>query len=246
MTVAQETALSERFLTAWKRVERHLTDERASRRGEADMSAVLRRAEQARRVTPSVSEFLQACRKARNAYAHIVFDGYEGPVTLPPRPVVERLERIAAGLASPGRAVTVAPRAVTCTVGTPASRALDVMALNDLSQLPFRDPDGTWALFTRAHVSRLVHGRCTEGGLVLLDLSATVGDVVASVGSTPVTVLPWSSTAPEALEALEAALLLPDDEPGGYPAVLFHDEASDRTAIVTADDLPGLYDLLGR
>ena len=38
---------------------------------------------------------------ARNAYAHVSFDGYDGPVTHPPLEVVHRLERILASLRSP-------------------------------------------------------------------------------------------------------------------------------------------------
>jgi hypothetical protein len=240
--------LIDRFQIAWKRIEQHLVHER-SRPGTADMFETLRWAQQTRLISPSVEVFLQACRHVRNSYTHVVFDGYDGPVTFPPREVVERIERLGAGLLCPGRAVSVAPRATTCEASTPVHEALATMRRSDYSQLPYRHDRFGWVLFSRRQLAALVQGSTDSEGLSLLDLSISVGALADEplVGPTVPSILPRSATAAVALEELEAALLRPDDIPGGYPAVLILDDgAGAHPSILTADDLPGLYDLLGR
>ena len=101
--VSQATA-ADRFLTAWKRLEAETSSRwRASHRGtrEPDAAAILAWAERQHLLSGEAADFLHSCRAARNAYAHVSFDGYDGPVTHPPLEVVHRLERILASLRSP-------------------------------------------------------------------------------------------------------------------------------------------------
>lgn len=77
--------LDDRFLTAWKLLEQHLAEvwSEHERRAAPDAAALLRWAERRRLLSADTEDFLQGCRMARNAYAHVAFDGYRGPVTLP-------------------------------------------------------------------------------------------------------------------------------------------------------------------
>ncbi len=240
--------LATRFMTAWKRIENHLTNLPGMQKG--DMGQMLRWAERRRLITADAEDFLQACRRARNAYAHIAFEGYVGAVTLPPRSVVERLERLSIGLAFPGRAVSVASKARTCRDTDSVRTALDVMRAQDFSQVPYRHERHGWVLFTRRQVSAMVEAAADDSSTSLVDLSSTLREIGAdpAVGMTVPARLPWSATVTEALESFEQTLVTPDDQPGGYPAVLLVREPGDAAApaILTADDLPRLYQTLGR
>jgi hypothetical protein len=114
--VSQEGTAADRFLTAWKRLEAEIGSRwAATNRGvrEPDMAAMLAWAERQHLFSGEATDFLHSCRAARNAYAHVSFEGYDGPVTHPPLEVVHRLERILASMRSPVRLTSVAPRAVT-------------------------------------------------------------------------------------------------------------------------------------
>lgn len=116
--MSQAATAADRFLTAWKRLEAETTSRwRAAHKGARapDSASVLAWAERQHLVNGDAADFLHSCRAARNAYAHVSFEGYEGPVTHPPLEVVHRLERILATLRSPARLTSVAPRALTCS-----------------------------------------------------------------------------------------------------------------------------------
>lgn len=240
-----EAELAHRFLAAWKRVERHLVEVLVPASG--DMNQLLRLAERRRLLTPESEDFLQSCRRARNAYAHIGFDGYVGPVAVPPREVVHRLERLAVALTSPGRARSVASPARACEALDPVRCALDVMRRGDFSQVPYQHPGHGWVLFTREHVSAMVEAAVDQDGVATIDLTTSVVSAAASVGVVRPVVLGREASAAEALDAFERTLTVPDSEPGGYPALLLvGTRPDDPPSIITADDLPRLYDLLGR
>jgi hypothetical protein len=82
--VSQEGTAADRFLTAWKRLEAEIS----SRWGDAhkgtrepDTAAMLTWAERQHLMSDAAADFLHSCRAARNAYAHVSFEGYNGPVT---------------------------------------------------------------------------------------------------------------------------------------------------------------------
>lgn len=243
---------AERFLEAWKRVEHELVGAWRSAHPserEADVAAVLAWAEREHRVSPKIADFLQTCRQARNAYTHVSFGGYNGPVTHPPTEIVKRLERIATSLSCPAVLSSFAPRAFTCSADTPLAQALHVMGEQDFSQLPYRHPIHGWVLVTREQVSRWLEAEADADGAVITELSSPVRALAdhPAVGPVIVRHLTTSSTVIDGLQELEQALRTPDAEPGGYPVVLVSREAdTDVEWILTADDLPRLYGLLGR
>ena len=99
-----------------------------------------------RLVTRDMETFLQHCRSLRNAFAHVCFDGYSGPVAFPPRQVVMRLEKILERLRDPRKVGSVAAEARTCLPTTPLREALKMMHRHDFSQLPYRTSSvaGSW------------------------------------------------------------------------------------------------------
>jgi hypothetical protein len=107
---------AERFLSAWIRLENDLTSRYrdATSTSRADTTSVLRWAERTHLLSPGAVDFALHCRDARNAYAHVCFDGYDGPVTNPPSEVTQRLERLAATLRDPVHATSLAAVATTC------------------------------------------------------------------------------------------------------------------------------------
>lgn len=67
------------------------------------------------------------------------------------------------------------------------------------------------------------------------------------VGPVQPRLLEPDATLSHALKELEGALRTPDSEPGGYAVVLIHQQgASGSPWILASDDLPHLYNLLGR
>jgi hypothetical protein len=196
-----------------------------------------------------MEDFLQSCRQARNAYAHVAFDGYAGAVTLPPPPVVERLERIVASFRNPVKVTSVAVAAQTCDPATPLQHALRLMRQGDFSQLPYCHPDRGWLLVTRDQLARWLQVHADDSGLALVDLTQPVATLADDprVGPVQPRRVPPATLLAEAIDQLEEALHLPDHEPGGYPFLLV-DAAGSRTPpkVVSVDDLPQAYDLLGR
>ncbi len=247
----QATA-SDRFLTAWKRLEAETSSRwRAANKGtrEPDQAAILAWAERQHLVSGEAADFLHSCRVARNAYAHVSFEGYDGPVTHPPLEVVHRLERILASLRSPAKLSSVAARAVTCSASCTLRDALALMREHDFSQLPFRHRELGWILVTREQVSRWLEAESDDDGTALTDLTMPVSTLAdrADVGPVQPRLLGPDATLSEALKELEGALHTPDSQPGGYAIVLIgRKEPSAAPWILASDDLPHLYDLLGR
>jgi putative intracellular protease/amidase len=121
------------------------------------------------------------------------------------------------------------------------------MRRGDFSQLPFRRGED-WELITRDQIARWVESVTDADGVALLDLRIPVGEVTAAprVHTVRPATVAGDDPISRATEALEKALRTPDDVPGGYPAVLVIHGERTPPGILTADDLPGLYDLLGR
>lgn len=242
-----------RFLTAWKHLEHHLcTKWRSAHRQDpsstAAMERVLRWASEQHLISADTEDFLQRCREARNAYAHVAFDGYTGPVTLPPDAVVKRLEAVARSLRNPSRADQVAPTAVVCEASTPLRDALHQMRQNDFSQLPYLHPRMGWLLVTRDQVARWLEVEAETDPVVLMDLTHPVVQLADDprVGAVHPRFVRAGSTIAEALTELEGTLRQPDDEDGGYPAVLVGCSRDGDPRILAPDDLPRMYKLLGR
>jgi hypothetical protein len=250
--VSQEGTAADRFLTAWKRLEAEISlrwcDAHKGTR-EPDTAAMLTWAERQHLMSGATADFLHNCRAARNAYAHVSFEGYDGPVTHPPLEVVHKLERILASLCYPARLTSVAPRAVTCSASCTLRDALTLMRSQDFSQLPYLHDDLGWVLVTREQVSRWLEAETDAEGTALTDLTLPVSTLAdrPDVGPVQPRLLGPDATLSEALTELEGALRTPDSEPGGYAAVLIN--RKDRSAdpwILASDDLPRLYELLGR
>jgi CBS domain-containing protein len=247
--VSQATA-ADRFLTAWKRLEAEISSRwRASHKGTRDPDAVamLGWAEKEHLLSGETARFLHSCRVARNAYSHVSFEGYDGPVTLPPLEVVHRLERILASVLHPAGLSSVGARAVTCTPSCTLRNALALMREHDFSQLPYRHDELGWILVTREQVSRWLEAETDADGTALTDLMMSVSTLAdrPDVGPVLPRLLGSDATLAEALKELEGALHTPDSKPGGYAVVLISPkEASAAPWILASDDLPHLYDLL--
>jgi len=245
--------LADRFLTSWKHLEQHLCtrwNSHAPRQAVSnDMDRALAWAREQRLISVDSEDFLRQCRNARNAYAHVAFDGYVGPVTLPPEPVVRRLERITESLRTPVRVERVSKPALTCEPTTPLRDALHEMRQNDFSQLPYQHPELGWLLVTRDQVARWLEVEAEDDPIVVVDLSTDVRQLADDLRIGPVhpRSVAGGCTVTDVLAELEEALRQPDDQVGGYPAVLV--VARDPSApprILAPDDLPHLYKVLGR
>jgi len=238
---------ADRFMTAWKHIEAWLrTNHNDGRVEEAD--SFIDKASRTGAVSKDVADFLHKCRLARNAYAHVAFDGYDGPVTLPPKPVLERLERICASLRTPAKVTALAPTAITCSAETQLHVALRVMGEHDYSQVPYIHPDHGWVLVTRDQVARWVETEAEEDGTALVSLGTAVRTLTdhPRVGPVIPRMISPGALVTEAVAELETALRVPDIEPGGYPVVLAVPTAGDDVRILCPDDLPHMYRLLGR
>ena len=250
--MSQEATAADRFLTAWKRFEAEIRSRwGAENKGirEPDAAAILAWAERRHLVNGEAADFLHSCRTARNAYAHVSFEGYDGPVTHPPLEVVHRLERILATLRSPARLTSVAPRAITCDASCTLRDALALMRKHDFSQLPYCHDKLGWVLVTREQVSRWLEAETDVDGSALTDLTLPVSTLAdrPDVGPVQPRLLSPEATLSDALKELEGALRTPDSEPGGYAIILIiRPDASVSPSILASDDLPRLYELLGR
>jgi hypothetical protein len=242
--------LADRFLTTFKLIEQHLCGQWCSAHDAGKPPAlftVLSWAEQNHRITADMAEFLQACRQARNAYAHITFPGYTGPIALPPEQVVLRLERINETLRSPALLYAVAPLAEVCSPLTPLRQALATMCSYDFTQLPYRHPDRGWELITRDQVARWVEVEAAADGTASLDLDFPVrslGDDSRIKPAVPNLMSP-SATVPEAVTVMDAALRALHTVAGGYPVLLMPPSDGHSCKIINAYDLPRLNALLG-
>jgi CBS domain-containing protein len=251
---AEDSRLADRFLTAWKTLESCLKErwtevERRPRAVAPDSVQLLRWAERRKLISASAEDFLQSCRQARNAYAHVSFDDYAGPVTIPPRQVVLRLERIASSFRNPAPVAAVAVAARTCAPDTTLREALRLMRDGDFSQLPYCHATHGWLLVTRDQIARWLETRAGADGIALVDLSEPVSALADDPRVGPVVPrrLAPSSSLAEAVAELEDALHVPDQQIGGYPVVLVAaDDRAPSVHILAADDLPRAYDLLGR
>lgn len=250
--MSQDATNADRFLSTWKRLETEISTRwGVANKGirEPDGATMLVWAERERLLSRDAADFLHSCRAARNAYAHVSFEGYDGPVTHPPLEVVHRLERILASLRSPARLTSVAQRAVTCDASCALRDALALMRSNDFSQLPYRHDQLGWVLVTREQVSRWLESETDVDGTALTDLTLPVCTLAdrPDVGPVQPRLLGPDATLSDALTELEGALRTPDSEPGGYAVVLINrPEASESPWILASDDLPHLYNLLGR
>ena len=245
------TSPADRFLSAWKRLEGLLIERwRAAHPGqrEPDAASVLAWAERTHLIGADAADFLHSCRAARNAYAHVCFDGYDGPVTHPPVEVVQRLERILSALRTPARLSSIAQVAVTCTADSTVREALSQMRREDFSQLPYQHNDFGWVLVTRDQVTRWLEVEADHDGAVLADLTVSVRVLAEhpEVGPVLPRQVSTNATLVDAVRELEAALRTPDSEPGGYAVVLVAGDPAVRPRLLASDDLPQLYSLLGR
>jgi len=213
------------------------------------MASMLAWAERQHLFSGEAADFLQSCRAARNAYAHVSFEGYDGPVTHPPLEVVHRLERILASMRTPARLTSVAQRAVTCVPSCTLRDALEIMRAHDFSQLPYRHMELGWVLVTREQVSRWLEAETDTEGTALTDLMLPVSTLAdrPDVGPVQPRVLGPDASLSDALTELEGALRTPDSEPGGYAVILINrQDAPASPWLLASDDLPRMYDLLGR
>jgi len=250
--MSQQATAADRFLSTWKRLEAEIGSRwGAEHRGmkKPDSATLLAWAERQHLVHGEAADFLHSCRAARNAYAHVSFEGYDGPVTHPPVEVVHRLERILASLRSPAKLTSVAPRAVTCDASASLQDALALMRMHDFSQLPYRHDELGWILVTREQVSRWLEAETDVDGTALTDLTLSVSSLAdrPDVGPVQPRSLGPDATLSDALKELEGALRTPDSKPGGYAVVLINrPDASAVPWILASDDLPHLYELLCR
>lgn len=246
-----DAGLADRFLAAWKRIEGHIAGLiAASGEQGKDAHDALRWAERQRVISARVEDFLHDCRRARNAYVHVAFDGYSGPVTVPPREVVHRLERIAVGLTAPPSVTALAQPAHVCDSSTSVVEALAVMREGDFSQLPYRHDQLGWLLVTRSQIARWVEASAEPDGHCLLNLTTPVSGIADVEGVGPVVprILPPTAMLAEAISELQQAFITPDHEVGGYPALLVVSPSQEAAPprIVTSDDLPRAYAMLGQ
>ncbi|SIM77086.1 hypothetical protein [Micromonospora cremea] len=247
-------SMANRFDAAWKALESELKHRWRERTGggsgqQQTTFSMLTWARDQKLLTTDQERFLDRCRSVRNAYAHVSFEGYSGPVASPPREIVERLEKILGGLRHPRKVGEIATEASTCLPTTPLREALQTMHRGDFSQLPYRDEQRGWLLVTREQVGRWAEAKAEADGMVLLDLSAAVSELAdhPEVGPVRPSQLDPSAALASAVAALESALHRPDDADGGYPLVLVTGKgAGAPVQVLAVDDLPRAYRELGR
>ncbi len=250
----QGRVYAERFLDAWKSLSSHLSALReASFKSSPgseplDDSATLRWAYRTGVLSSETFTFIDTCRRARNAYAHVIFEGYGGPVAVPPLEVVHRLERLASSLRNPPKVTAVSVPAVTCSANSSILEALRIMRHENFSQLPYFTPDRGWLLITRDHVSRWVEASTEADAVCLLDLSCEVASLpeLAGVASVVPKQTSRSTLLADAVRELADAFAAPDTALGGYPLLLVVEDGSQSPEVLAAEDLPRAYEVLGR
>jgi hypothetical protein len=98
-------------------------------------------------------------------------------------------------------------------------------------------------------VSRWIEAETDLDGTALTDLMLPVSCLAdrPDVGPVQPRVLGPDATPSDALKELEGALRTPDSQPGGYAVVLItRQDAPAPPWILASDDLPRLYEILGR
>ena len=253
MAKAHTSSLAERFVSAWNALEFHLANEwcefHRPPNGRPPVAfQLISWAGEQRLITRDMETFLQHCRDLRNAFAHVCFDGYSGPVAFPPSQVVTRLEKILRALRHPPEVGVVAAAAVTCSPDTSLREALKLMDRGDFSQLPYRHGDLGWLLVTRGQVGRWVEVRAKADGMAFIDLGVPVWMLAEDPDVGPVVprCLDGGATLASAVAAIEDALHRPDEKDGGYPLVLVTTkEGNAPVQVIDVADLPQAYRELG-
>ncbi|MGW4501418.1 hypothetical protein ACWENR_22730 [Micromonospora sp. NPDC004336] len=254
MAKADRTSLAERFDLAWRGLESHLRQRWRQQAGSAsgrgpDAYELLTWAGEQSLLTRDQETFLDRCRGVRNAYAHVSFEGYSGPIASPPLEVVRRLEKISEGVRQPRRVGDVAATARTCRPDTPLRDALGMMHRDDFSQLPYPHERHGWLLVTREQVGRWVEAKAEADGMALVDLAVPVSELAdhPEVGLVRPRQMEASTPLAAAVAAIEEALHRPDDAEGGYPLVLVTArDGRPPVQVLAVDDLPRAYRELGR
>jgi hypothetical protein len=249
---APDPALSQIFTDRWIHIQQHLEEEyRAdspSSRRIPDAEDLINWAADSKRLSLKQKDFLHKCRRARNAYAHVAFDGYEGPIGFPPKDVLDRLGRVHSSLTNPPKASSGLPRALTCEASTPVREVLCVMRERDFSQIPYHHDQHGWVLVTRAQIAHWVEDSAETDGACLLDTTTPVAHLADRHWPGPVIARRLFTTArlADVVAEIEEAFTTPDHEDGGYPTVLVIEQNSDNTPfIMVPADLPGAYRRLG-
>jgi hypothetical protein len=246
-------ASADRYLEAYRRLEgvlreRFRTESSIAERGvrDPDMIELITVAEEESWIQPQAARFLHACRRSRNAYSHVSFLDYTGPAAIPPVEVVERLEQITSWLEKPPSAKSVTNVAKTCDPKSAVGSVMKLMHDEDFSQIPFQNEVGDWELITHLTISRWVAAETGSESDCLLDLQATVSDVVNLSGlKCRPRVRQTGTLVTTLIEDLHQAMQIPDNDEGGYPTVLVLTGDS-KVRIFTPDDLPKAYSITGR
>lgn len=254
MAKGDRTSLAERFDLAWRGLESHLRQQWRHQTGSVssrgpDAFDLLAWAGKENLLTRDQETFLDRCRGVRNAYAHVSFDGYSGPIASPPLEVVRRLEKISEGVRQPRKVGDIATTAKTCRPDTSLRDALGMMHRDDFSQLPYRHEQHGWLLVTREQVGRWVEAKAEADGMALVDLAVSVSELADHPEVGPVRPRQMEAAAPLAIAvtAIEDALHRADDVEGGYPLVLVTvKEGRPPVQVLAVDDLPRAYRELGR
>jgi predicted transcriptional regulator len=230
----------DRFNRAWRRFEQHLNAAYPpAERGSSDTQAQIRQATAHGMLTREQGQFIEACRRVRNAFTHVSFDEYDGPAAAPPQPVVVRLERLVRELVDHIRLKEVTKPALTCRADDQLQDVLREMKEHDYTQVPYHLEGPGWVLLTRDQVARWVEDSAQEN-LVMVDLHTTVGELSEAVSPVRPTVLGSDSYVVDALTHLEW------NEGEAYPAVIVSRGPWKPPGVLTAWDIPELYRLLGR
>ena len=240
------------FTRQWNYIERHLKEAFRASNPDPDeapkANALIDWAVDSRRISQKQARFLHQCRDARNAYAHVAFDGYKGPLGFPPQEVSDRLAQVLKGLTKPPKASTGLPRASTCEPATPVREVLSVMRERDFSQIPYHHDEHGWVLVTRAQIAHWVEDSAETDGACLLDTTTPVAHLAdhSWPGAIKARCLDTTARLADVVAEIEEAFTTPDHEPGGYPAVLVIEQNSDNPPfIMVPADLPEAYRRLG-
>lgn len=236
------------FDRAWRRLEEHLESTYANAvpddRGEGRLRALIDEARRRGHLREDSQRFLHACRRLRNVYTHVNYEGYAGPLTVPSTPVLKRFIALVDDLTRPPKIGSYAVEAVTCEATTPLVDVLVTMKDHDFSQLPYRDAT-CWRLVTREQVACFVEAQVALEGVALVSLEGVKAiDVAEAAPSEPESV---NEGEPVRNVVATLAHLLKHPSSEKYPAVIvLARQTGSLPRIVLADDLPRLYAALGR
>lgn len=249
MNVEERAARAvQEFDRAWRRLEEHLestyADAGTDEHGEGRQRALIEEARRRGHLREDSRRFLHACRRLRNVYTHVNYEGYAGPLTVPPTPVLNRFIALVDDLTRPPKIGSYAAEAVTCEATSLLVDVLVTMKDHDFSQLPYRV--GTrWRLVTREQVACFVEAQVALEGVALVSLEGVRAIDVAEAAPSE----PEGANEGEPVRNVVATLahLLENPSTEKYPAVIvFPRRMGSLPRIVLADDLPRLYAALGR